>query len=483
MQRQTTSLVQTGALSQQQILFIKMLALPLVQLEQRIKQELEDNPALDEAGGEDFGDDQQQSTDDQQDDAGADDAELDERDLDLLREYEEDAYGYKAPVDGREEQPERPVPLSEGLFEQLIEQIHLVLNAEEEWLIAEQILGSVDPDGYLRRPTESIVDELAFSYGTYVEDEAVERVIKTIQHLDPPGIASRSLQECLTVQLETSEASARVREIALQIVTQHFEDLAQRRFDRIVKRTGVDEQLLRDGLDLILRLNPKPGDGLVSAAENYVLPDVSVVRDEEDFVVEVRNASLPRLKISPAYLRLYDQMAAKNQRLQPGTRKFLKEKIDSARWFMGAVQKRQDTLQRVVHEMVQLQIPFFRHGEGHLTPMVLKDIADRVSLDISTVSRIIKDKYVQTEFGSYPLKYFFSEGIKMASGEVISNRDLQSQIGQIIAAEDKREPLSDQKICEMLAREGIHIARRTVTKYREKLNLPSAHLRRDLVVD
>lgn len=496
-------------LSPQQIQYIKLLQLPTLALEQRIKAELESNPLLEEGAEEEempFEEpfDETSSTAEAEgisasveaDETAKEESpatpENEEIDWEEFFNNIDDLYGYKARVDRSDEDEERrelPLPARPSMIEYLREQLVLLDLNHTEQLIAEQIIGSIDEDGYLRRPLESIVDDLMFTYGVNVAEKDVERVLKQIQRLDPVGIAARDLRECLTVQVETLPEATPGRDVALRMLREAFKDFAMKHFEALQRKLDVSEAELKEAYDLIQHLNPKPGEGDLTPQQTYIIPDFIVTYQEGEFIITLNSRNAPQLRISRHYRQLLEQMAVEKKKgkrangLDEQTRTFLKNKLESARWFINSINQRRQTMLKVMKAIVELQEDFFKYGEGYLKPMILKDVADRIGMDISTVSRVVNGKYVQTDFGVYELKYFFSEGLETESGEEVSNKEVKALIQRMIEQEDKRNPLSDQKISELLAKQGFKIARRTVTKYREQLGLPVARLRREIILD
>lgn len=490
-------------LSPQQIQYIKLLQLPTLALEQRIKAELEVNPLLEE--GEDLEaefeatdtpDDTREAADD--DARTADEAPEasrdDEYDWDDYLHSADDLYGHKAGVDQSREDDDRemPMPSRLSISEHLLDQLPFLNLDDAEALVAEQIVGSIDEDGYLRRPLESIVDDVMFNHGMTLDEADVERVLARVQRLDPVGIAARDLRECLTVQLEAMAAATPGRADALEILRRAYKAFTMKHFDAIRQRLDLTPEALKTAFDLIQRLDPKPGEGEFAASENYVVPDFTVDVVDDDFVISLNARNAPPLRISREYRQMLEELSADQKRARTGTaprdrydsetKGFLKTRMESARWFIHSIQQRRQTMLKVMSAIVDLQAEFFRKGEGHLRPMILKDIAERIGMDISTISRVVNGKYVQTEFGVYELKYFFSEGLTTDSGEEVSNKEVRAIIERIIAGEDKTKPLSDQHIADRLATQGFSIARRTVTKYREQLGVPVARMRKEIVL-
>ena len=491
--RQSQSLQQR--LSPQQIQYIKLLQLPTLALEQRIKAEMEVNPLLEE--GEELDDlsenDDAETLDASADDLPqeADDTRDDELDWDEYLNASDDLDGYKAPSMQQDDDDRREIPLESTSLatEHLIDQLGLAGFSDTERLVAEQIIGSIDEDGYLRRPLESITDDLLFNHGLNITEHDVEHVLCKVQRLDPPGIAARDLQECLLIQLEALPPRTPGRAVALEMLRKTYKAFTMKHFDQIKQRLNISNEELKEAFSLVQRLDPKPGEGAFQMTSNYVVPDFTVeVDDEGDFLIMLNGRNTPPLRLSREYRHLIEAMAGEQKggnasaRLDAGTRTFLRDKVEAARWFIQSIQQRRQTMLKVMTAIVALQEDFFRHGEGHLRPMILKDIAERIGMDISTVSRVVNGKYVQTEFGTYELKYFFSEGLATESGEEVSNKEVRALIDRIIQAEDKSKPLSDQTIADMLEKKGFNIARRTVTKYREQLDIPVARMRKEIVL-
>lgn len=484
--RQSQSLQQK--LSPQQIQYIKLLQLPTLALEQRIKAELESNPLLEE-GEEEFEDDSPEADAKEAEDAQEepDDKNDDEFDWDEFLNAPDDLYGYKAQVDHSAEEDDReaPMPATSSLADGLYDQVGLLGFDETQALLAEQIIGSIDEDGYLRRPVESILDDVMFNHGLMITEAEVEAVLSKIQRLDPVGIAARDLRECLIVQLDMLPASTPGRTNALRMLREAYKAFTMKHFDQIMRKLGIEDAELKEAFDLIRSLDPKPGEGDVVAQTNYITPDYTVTRDDDGFRITLNGRNAPELRVNRHYRNLWNDLSSKGRTGNAEaneTKDFLKTRMESARWFINSIQQRRNTMMRVMEAIVTIQEEFFANGMGNLKPMILKDIAEIIDMDISTVSRVVNGKYVQTEFGVYELKFFFSEGITNDEGEEVSNKEVKALLERLIAAEDKANPLSDQKLAEMLADEGFPIARRTVTKYREQSGLPVARLRRQIVL-
>jgi RNA polymerase sigma-54 factor len=474
-------------LSPQQIQLMKLLQVPTLLLEERVKEEMEDNPAL-ELGQDEY-EEKDPLSDDEQDSDSISDSETSEEDT-MFDDYDDDVADYKLKED---QVPELqgsgniPHPSTGSLHELLSEQLRLLNLEEVESKIAEQVIGSIDDDGYLRRDTNSILDDLAFKQNIVVEQEQVEALILKIQHFDPVGIAARDVQECLLLQLRRKSLHSSLPAVkhALRIVEFHFDEFTKRHFEKISKSLDINEEQLKDAIAEIRRLNPKPGGqvGSINKAEQYIVPDFLVYNNngEPELTLNQRNA--PDLRISDDYrsmLRDYEK-GSKTDKRQKEAVVFIRQKIDSAKWFIDAIKQRQHTLIITMQAIINHQRNFFLSGdETAMRPMILKDIAEKTGLDISTISRVANSKFVQTEFGSFRLKYFFSESLSTESGEEVSTLEVKNILQQIIDGEDKRNPLSDDTLTELLKSKGYNIARRTVAKYRELLNVPVARLRKEL---
>ena len=479
--RQTQQLRQK--LSPQQIQYIRLLQLPILALDQRIEAELEANPLLERSSAE------KGEMDNADADSGEEGSE-EEFDWEEFLNNSDDLYGYKARVEsGQEEDREISVPATETTADHLRRQVALQDFTETERLIAEQIIGSIDEDGYLHRSLESIVDDLVFTAGITLEATDVEDVLKRIQRMDPVGIGSRDLRECLLVQLHSLPAQTTGRDVAVRMLEEVYEAFAAKHFDSIKRKLRVSNSMLKEAYDLIVRLDPKPGDGALPEQHDYITPDFTVEYVDGEFVVTLNRSDTPPLRISREYYRMLQEIteegrkrAGNHSEIDERTRRFLKNRLESARWFIHSINQRRRTMARVMHAIVQLQEGFFKYGERHLRPMVLNDVAEIISMDISTVSRVVKGKYVQTGFGMYPLKHFFSEGLETKGGEEVSNKEVKAMIDSIIEGEDKAKPFSDERIAARLACQGLRIARRTVSKYREQMGIPVARLRREIVL-
>lgn len=469
-------------LSPQQIQFIKLLQIPTAELDTRIEEELEINPALEE-GIDEYDDN---SSDDPFDDEFTDD--YNERDeLDLGNYLNEDDYnGYKMQGDGNyaEEEREMPLATSSTLIDSLTQQLGFLNLDERQELIGHQLIGSIENDGYIRRSMQAIVNDLAFSHNVFTDVEELEDVLTKIQTFDPPGIAARDLQECLLLQLKRKDTGDPDVRLAIRTIEEFFDEFTKKHFDKIQKRLNIPEDRLKNIISHIIRLNPKPGsvEGAEGGAQ-YLLPDFILTNNNGKLELTLNAKNAPELRISRSFAEMLDtyEKSSKNNKSLKETVTFVKQKLDAAKWFIDAIKQRQATLLKTMNAIVKFQYDFFLTGdENKLRPMILKDIANLIEMDVSTVSRVANSKSVQTEFGIYPLKYFFSEGISTDSGEDVSSREVKNILKEFIDNEPKSNPLSDDKLEKMLNDRGYNIARRTVAKYREQLNIPVARLRRQL---
>lgn len=465
-------------LSPQQIQFIKLLQVPTAELETRVEEELEENPALEEGKEEpeeiedEYGDE----------DLGADD-EIDVDDY--LRD--DDFSGYKMQGDGDNgEDKDMPIAMHSTLNEHLLDQLGYLKLNERQYTIGKQLLGSIESDGYIRRDLEAIINDLAFSQNIETDIDEVEEVLRKIQEFDPPGIAARDLRECLLLQLERKDSGHSVDIIvARQIIDQCYEEFTKKHYDKIMKKLDLeDEDYVKDAMEVIRKLNPKPGGSSTGLARTqYLMPDFILTNNNGELELALNSRNAPELRVSPAYsdmLKAYDKSDKKDKKLKE-TVSFVKQKLDSAKWFIDAIRQRQHTLLNTMRAIVDYQYEYFLEGdESKLRPMILKDIAEIINMDISTVSRVANSKSIQTDFGIFPLKYFFSEGISTDSGEDVSSREVKNELKRAIDEEDKKKPLSDDKLEKLLKGMGYNIARRTVAKYREQLNIPVARLRKEL---
>ncbi len=473
-------------LSPQQIQLMQLLQVPTIALEQRIKQEIEENPALDEGVEvEDDNDDFQNedSTTEEQDNS---DDEFDFSDyLD-----DDDTPDYKYQVNNRSKDDEdKQVPFVSGTtFHDLLRtQLGMRNISDQENDIALFIIGNLDDSGYLRRDLYALVDDLAFTQNIIVDVKDVEEVLKIIQDFDPAGIGARDLQECLIIQINQLNDQDESSKIAYTILDRFFNEFTKKHYSKIIKRLDITEDQLKDAINIILDLNPKPGNSLNETSKiiQHVIPDFIINYDNGELLLTLNSRNAPELHISRKYKDMMeDYSKSKDKKEKKKNREaltFVKQKIDSAKWFIDAIKQRQNTLISTMQAIMEYQEDYFMEGdETLLKPMILKDIAEIVHLDISTISRVVNSKYVQTPFGTFLLKTFFSESLSTDSGEEVSTREVKRILQDIIDQEDKRKPLSDDKLTKLLIDKSYNIARRTVAKYREQLNIPVARLRKEL---
>jgi RNA polymerase sigma-54 factor len=462
-------------LTPQQVQYLKLLQLPTLSLEQRIKMELELNPVLELS-------DEQELTLEQEERQEEPEESIEEaktEDNYTLDDYmNDDLAGYKSPESFKskdeDESYEPPLPSITPLSERLLSQFRMLTADDAEILIAEEILGNVDEDGYLRRNLSLIIQDLNLSYGLNLSVEKAEGVLHKILLLEPPGIAARDLQECLIAQLNAGKYPHLLKELATKILSEFFNDFKLKRYENLEKNLNISRETLKKVIELIQHLNPKPGEGEFSTQENYITPDFIVEKDSNDFIITLNDRNIPSLRINSAYKEM---IAPKGKKVSAEAKDFVKKKFESAKWFIASIHQRRATLMKVMKASVDRQRQWFEEGEI-LKPMIYKDISEIVGVDISTISRVVNSKYVQTEFGVHPLRYYFTSGLELETGEDISNQAVKQRVKDIIMAEGLNDPLNDDKIADILKQEGIHIARRTVAKYREQLSLPIARMRR-----
>jgi RNA polymerase sigma-54 factor len=378
-----------------------------------------------------------------------------------------------------------PHKVETSFYDTLKSQLLMLQLTDNERKIAEHIIGSIDDDGYLRRESTSISDDLAFRQNIITNEKEIEKLIALIQQFDPPGVAARDLRECLLLQLKRKEKDGAPVSIAIEIIDEYFDEFTKKHYEKIQKGLNLDDEEIKEVINQIIKLNPKPGGnvGEVNKLQSYVIPDFFVINNNGKLDITLNSKNAPDLRISEGYrdmLKDYDRGDKKDKRQKEAVI-FIKQKIDSAKWFIDAIKQRQHTLLSTMQTIVDYQTQFFLTGEDiDLRPMILKDIAERTQLDISTVSRVANSKFVQTEFGTYRLKFFFSESLITDSGEEVSTREVKKILSDLIEDESKQKPLSDEKLTEALQEKGYNIARRTVAKYREQLNIPVARLRKEL---
>lgn len=474
-------------LSPQQIQFIKLLQVPTVSLDARIKEELEENPALEDGSLTNMNEPVEEYPDKDPDD----DFNMEENSYDdefsvdeYIQEDDYKDYGGGYDHDDEEGKKEIPIAVQDSFFENLQNQLDLLALSDKDYVLGQQIIGSLDDDGYLRRPILSLIDDLAFSQNVIVEEDEVEEMLKIVQSFDPPGIGARNLQECLAIQLRKKDQNNPIIQQAMQVVENYLDEFTKKHYDKIEKQLGVNSEELKEIVNEILKLNPKPGDsGAVAGKQLQIIPDFHISNNDGVLHLTLNGRNAPELRVSRSYQEMFEhyEKAEKNDKKMREAVQFVKQKLDSAKWFIDAIKQRQQTLLKTMNAIMEYQYDYFLTGDDRmLKPMILKDIADKIEMDISTVSRVANSKYVQTEFGTFLLKSFFSEAIQTESGEEVSNKEVKKILEECIANEDKRKPLADEKLTEILKEKGYSIARRTVAKYREAMNIPVARLRKEL---
>ncbi len=480
-------------LSPQQIQLMKLLQVPTVSLEQRIKEELEINPALeegtdsDDVKDEEAGEDPFGTKDDGDEEAHS---EQNREDFDLSAYIDDDETpAYKLTANNYspdDERKEIPFAGGQGFQEQLLSQLGLRDVSAEEFPIAEYLIGNIDEDGYLRREISAIVDDLAFSQNILTSEEDVLRLLKEVQELDPPGIGARDLQECLLIQLRRKEHQTVEMKTAAVILRECIDEISRKHYDKIAKKLELTDTELKAAIKEILKLNPRPGNSQSDSPKStqHIIPDFILNNNEGVLELQLNSRNAPDLRISRTYQEMlihYSKTKKVSDKEQRDAVLFVKQKIDSARWFIDAIKQRQQTLMLTMQCILDYQYEYFLSGdETKLRPMILKDIAEKVFLDISTISRVANSKYIQTSFGTFLLKSFFSESLSTDSGEEVSTREVKKILEECVAAEDKSHPVTDDKLAKVLREKGYNIARRTVAKYREQLNIPVARMRKEL---
>ncbi|MBK7432898.1 MAG: RNA polymerase factor sigma-54 [Chitinophagaceae bacterium] len=485
---------QLQKLSPQQIQLMKLLQVPTAILEERIKEEMEENPALelDEEGHEDeYDESKDEFKEDETEDFEADGSEDEYENIDIseyVSEGDDDVGDYKLRDENYPEiDDSRVIPhkVETGFNELMMEQLGQLNLDEHQQQVAEQIIGNLDDDGYLRRDISSIVDDMAFRQNIITSEQEIGQLVLQIQQFDPPGICARNLQECLLLQLERKSDEGAHVEMAIKVMEKYFDEFTKKHYEKIQRGLNLSDDQLKEVINQIIKLNPKPGGtiGETGKNENYVVPDFFIFNNAGKLELTLNSKNAPDLRISEGYrdmLKEYDRGSKKDKRQKEAVL-FIKQKIDAAKWFIDAIKQRQNTLLNTMEAIMNYQREFFVTGdETTLRPMILKYIAEATNLDISTVSRVANSKFVQTEFGTYRLKFFFSESLQTDSGEEVSTREVKKILSDLIEAESKKHPLSDERLTELLQEKGYNIARRTVAKYREQLNVPVARLRKEL---
>ena len=470
-QKQVLSLQQK--LSPQQIQMIKLLELPAVQLEQRIKQEIEDNIVLEE------------------EERSAEDEEQPPQQI-SFDEYlrEDDTPSYKSRINNfSKDDKQRPVYLTEGrsLQEYLVEQLGYRNLPERDMRLAVYLIGSIDEDGYLRRDLESVADDIAFTMGLETTAGELERLLGIIHELEPAGIGARDLRECLLLQMAQMPVNTRPRRLAKKILTNYFDEFVKKHYEKLMARLQISEDDFRDAIAEIRHLSPKPGNLYAEGGTDttpYIIPDFILDYQDGRFNLSLNSYNVPEVRVNRRYMEMIREMVGSDGLVKEKDKEaiqFVKNKIDSAKWFISAIKQRHDTLMRTMQTILDYQQEYFKDGDkSKLRPMILKDIADRTGLDVSTISRVVNSKYVQTQFGIILLKSLFSEAMQTDSGEEVSSYEIKNILQQCIDEEDKRRPLTDETLMDILNSKGYRIARRTVAKYREMLGIPVARLRKQI---
>ena len=487
---------QLQKLSPQQIQFIKLLQLNSLDLKQRVEEELMENPALvsgmdDDAYtdiSKDAGVNEKEINDDikTESDVSVDEFIADET-YDVKEyvndDYDAEGFHLSDEGDGSTEKKENPLADSSSFHESLLEQFNAIAEDERDEIIGSQIIGTIDDDGYLRRPLSAIINDLAFAQNIETTLDEMQKCLVKIQALEPAGIAATSLQECLLLQLKRKDQTKIEVILAQQLLQDLFDDFIKKHYDKLCKQLKISDTQLKDAIKVITHLNPKPGESISESKPQYIIPDFIIGEENGRLNVQLNSRNAPDLRISKSYMETmkgYDATDNPSRELKQ-TVQFIKQKLDSAKWFIDSIKQRQHTLLHTMNAILKHQYAYFETGdETKLKPMILKDIANQIGMDISTISRVANSKYVQTDFGTISLKFFFSEGIQTEDGEEVSSREVKRILQDAIEAEDKRKPLPDENLMEILKEKGYTIARRTVAKYREQLNIPVARLRKEI---
>lgn len=491
--KQSQQLKLLQKLSPQQIQLMKLLQLPTVALEQRIKEELELNPALEE--DVDLNEEIENEYDDvDNSDDGGEENDFEEKEIDKiddgyeLEDYMDqgdlDSYKYEISNSSADDEVFQAVAVESPDFHTLLEeQLALQNLTNEQYSIGLYLIGCIDEDGYIRRELSLISDDLAFSQNVQVTEQELKDILKIIQSLDPAGVGSRTLQECLLIQLERKALKTKETHLAIEVVKTMMDEFSKKHYDKIIRKLEIEEDELKDVINEITQLNPRPGnsEGDNKGQMAEVVPDFNITVNDGEAELSINQRNLPELKISDDYIEMLKEYSKAKEKSAKEATSFVKGKIESAKWFIDALQQRHQTMLVAMHAILNYQKEYFSTGdESKLKPMILKDIADKVGLDISTVSRVANSKYVQTPYGTFLLKTFFSESLSNDAGEEVSSREIKKILQDCISTEEKRKPLTDDELCEKLKEKGYHIARRTVAKYREQLEIPVARLRKEI---
>jgi len=471
-------------LSPQQIQMIKLLEVPTMQLEQRIKKELEDNPALEEGPDDDETVPEDPDAEEEHQDIDQDEFTLD----DYLNDEDIPDYRLQVNNSSKDDDKKNEIPFSTGssFHESLLSQFNLRAGSDEEKILGEYIIGNIDEDGYLRRETDNMVDDLAFLQNINTTTQRLEEILHVIQDLDPAGVGARDLRESLLLQLERKDQSNRHVANAILVLRDYFDEFSRRHYEKIMARLGIDEDEMKNVVAEVLKLNPKPGGEFsdpYNKSAQQIIPDFILEQTDSGLELSLNNRNVPELRVSRSYGEMLENYSRDKAtgRHNRDAMMFVKQKLDAAKWFIDAMKQRQNTLLLTMNAILEYQKDYFMEGdETKLRPMILKDVAEMTGLDISTVSRVANSKYIQTHFGIFPLKFFFSEGMQTDAGDEVSTREIKRILMECLGNENKRKPLTDEKLTEILKEKGYLIARRTVAKYREQLNIPVARMRKEI---
>lgn len=472
-------------LSPQQIQMIKLLEIPTIQLEQRIKKELEENPVLEEGKEEEeLNENGEEELNEENVNDDVDEFSLD----DYLNDEDIPSYKLSANNYSKDDKKE-DIPFSVGISfqEHLQNQLGLRNLSEKEEVLASYLIGNLDDDGYVRRKLEAVANDLAFSQNIESDEDELLDVLRIIQDLEPAGVGARDLQECLLIQIQNKDRQQPEIDLAWKILKYYFNEFTKKHYEKIETRLNISEEQLKGAINEILKLNPRPGSSFSTSSQaiQTLIPDFILDNNEGNLQLSLNARNVPDLRLSYTYTEMLQSYSNKSKQDKTKSDKeaisFMKQKLDSAKWFIDAIKQRQNTLLLTMNAIIEYQYEYFLEGdESKLKPMILKDIAERTGLDISTISRVANSKYIQTHFGIYSLKYFFSEGLQTESGEEVSTREIKSILKECVENEDKKKPLTDDRLTNILKEKGYKIARRTVAKYREQLNIPVARLRKEL---
>ena len=470
MLKQGLELKQTQKLSPLQIQTIKLIELPIQELEQRVKAELEDNPVLDDSPAP-----EKEDSDDEPRDVSIDEMDAD----DPIPSYKLRVNNY-----GKDERPQyNTFSVKESFTQSLLEQLGFRNLSKHDHDVAAFIIGSLDAAGYLRRDVDSIVDDLAFRANIESSPEEVERLLSLIQEFEPAGVGARDLRECLLLQLKAQNQSREVQ-LAETILRDYFQEFSNKHFQKIISKLGLSEDEMKAVISRIVKLNPSPGgqiDDSYNDQAQQMVPDFVLDIEDGEMRLSMPRFSIPEIRVNKKYAELLAESQGTSDRQRKEAATFVKQKLDSAKWFVEALKQRHNTLKSTMEAILEYQHEYFMDGdESHLKPMVLKDIAEKTGFDISTISRVVNSKYIETHFGIFPLKYFFSEGLENQEGEEVSTRELKKALKDCVDSEDKRKPLTDDQLVAEMGKKGYKVARRTIAKYRDQLDIPKARLRKEL---